>query len=53
MLCGVDPLPLSPVDTNEPMETIELVPFGSTNLRISVFPVTLKLDDEACDLDGY
>ncbi len=42
MLCGVDPVPRSPVDTSQPLESITLVPYGSTNLRISVFPTTLN-----------
>ena len=36
-LCGV--LPQSPVTTTEPIETITLVPMGTTRLRISAFPV--------------
>ncbi len=36
-LCGV--LPQSPVTTTEPVETITLVPMGTTRLRISAFPV--------------
>ena len=36
-LCGV--LPQSPVTTAEPVETITLVPMGTTRLRISSFPV--------------
>lgn len=32
-------LPQSPVHTQEPVETIELVPMGAARLRISAFPV--------------
>ena len=32
------PPPPSPVTTSEPLEEVELVPFGATNVRISVFP---------------
>ena len=35
---GVASLPASPLHSSEPLETIELVPYGSTNIRISVFP---------------
>ena len=37
------PPPLSPVKSSNPMETITLLPFGATDLRISEFPV---LDEE-------
>lgn len=36
-LCGV--LPQSPVTTREPVETVTLVPMGTTRLRIASFPV--------------
>jgi hypothetical protein len=35
---GVRPVPRSPLYSAEPLEEVELVPFGSTNVRISVFP---------------
>lgn len=35
---ATDPPPLSPLSSAEQIEQIELVPYGSTNIRISVFP---------------
>jgi hypothetical protein len=35
---GVAPPPRSPLESKEPLEDIVLVPYGSTNVRISVFP---------------
>lgn len=35
-------LPFSPVATGEPSETLRLVPYGSTTLRMSEFPVVVK-----------
>eukprot|EP00039_Didymoeca_costata_P022301 m.4230 g.4230 ORF g.4230 m.4230 type:complete len:174 (-) comp2935_c0_seq1:8-529(-) len=35
---GVAPLPHSPVTSNATEESFELVPYGATNIRISVFP---------------
>lgn len=39
-LCAV--LPQSPVTTTEPVETVTLIPMGTTRLRISAFPVVAK-----------
>lgn len=39
-LCAV--LPQSPVATTEPVETVTLVPMGTTRLRISAFPVVTR-----------
>jgi hypothetical protein len=33
------PLPVSPVETDSPLKKLSLVPYGSTRLRITVFPV--------------
>ncbi len=33
------PLPESPVESSEPLETLTLLPYGCTNLRISEFPL--------------
>ena len=35
---GVAAVPASPLASKEPLEDLVLVPFGSTNVRISVFP---------------
>lgn len=39
---GVAPVPKSPLESSEPLVDVELVPFGSTNVRISVFPQLIK-----------
>ena len=38
---SVGAVPKSPLNSSEPLELIELVPYGSTNVRISVFPTLL------------
>jgi hypothetical protein len=35
------PMPTSPVDSDQPVEQLTLIPYGCTNLRITEFP-TLK-----------
>ncbi len=36
------PLPVSPVTSKQPVETISLVPYGAAKLRITAFPFTLN-----------
>ena len=36
------PTPASPVKSTEPLQQLKLVPYGCTNLRISIFPVLEK-----------
>jgi len=36
------PLPVSPVTSQSPLETISLVPYGAAKLRITAFPFTQK-----------
>lgn len=40
LLCGV--LPMSPVETDEPVRQLELIPMGAARLRISAFPVVIR-----------
>ena len=39
---GVAPVPKSPLSSSRPLVDIELVPMGSTNIRISVFPTLVS-----------
>ena len=39
---GTGAVPKSPLNSSEPLEQIELVPYGSTNVRISVFPTLVS-----------
>ena len=45
------PVPVSPVDcaTCGPVKTVQLVPFGSTRLRMGMLPYTIKSDDAIGD----
>jgi hypothetical protein len=39
---SADDPPVSPVISTEPLESLQLVPYGSARLRISEFPVLIK-----------
>ncbi len=36
------PLPVSPVSTKQPLETLTLIPYGAAKLRITAFPFTAQ-----------
>ncbi len=36
------PVPVSPVMSDEPIEELTLIPYGSSNLRITEFPILAK-----------
>jgi len=42
---AANPLPVSPVSTDKPEETIPLVPYAAAKLRITAFP-QLKLESK-------
>ena len=45
---GIQPLPRSPLSSAEPLEDLVLVPYGATNIRISVFPQLCNAGDAGC-----
>jgi hypothetical protein len=45
---GIAPLPHSPLSSSEPTEDIVLVPYGSTNIRVSVFPQLCDAGTPGC-----
>jgi hypothetical protein len=36
------PLPVSPVTTKQPVETLTLIPYGAAKLRITAFPFVAR-----------
>lgn len=45
---GIAPLPESPISSEATIEDLVLVPYGSTNIRISVFPQLCKAQSPKC-----
>ena len=45
---GIAPLPESPLSSSAPVEELVLVPYGSTNIRVSVFPQLCNATSSNC-----
>ena len=36
------PLPNSPIESSEPLETLTLIPYGAAKLRVTAFPLLAR-----------